>query len=313
MIETKVQVKNSILKINSILHSRIVISPMMPDNTPFKDKNGHGIELGYAPRKSDLVDIPVYLSAMSSNGNTQPNEPELPDSVAINNDLINVPKFVKAFKSDCHNFTMAEGTKCPSSVFNAQSESNLKEVCQNINKFFKAHRNYKPNLYEIAYMFATGFIESYHYLKPVQLYSRIPEGGGKAYFNKYDIEFKPEKAKDLGNIHRGDGYTFRGRGLIQLTGRSNYKKFSSITGKNLETNPDLACEFQYSIPIMIIGMKDGMFTGYKLSDFINSGKVDYVKSRKIINGRDKAAIFSNNAKRIEALLKSTSPKIPLNF
>ena len=64
---------------------------------------------------------------------------------------------------------------------------------------------------------------------------------------------------------------------------------------------------------MIIGMKDGMFTGYKLSDFINSGKVDYVKSRKIINGRDKAAIFSNNAKRIEALLKSTSPKIPLTF
>lgn len=75
MIETKVQVENSILKINSILHSRIIISPMLPDNTPFKDKNGHGIELGYAPRKSDLVDIPVYLSAMSSNGNTQPNEP----------------------------------------------------------------------------------------------------------------------------------------------------------------------------------------------------------------------------------------------
>ncbi|PJF03496.1 hypothetical protein [Acinetobacter seifertii] len=312
-IETKIEVKNSTLKINSILHSRIIISPMMPDNTFFKDKNGRDIKLGYAPRKTELVDIPIYLSAMSSNGNTEPNQPNLPDSVTIQDELINVSEFVKAFKKDCHNLTMAEGTKCPSSVFNAQSESNLKEVCQNINNFFKSHKKYHPNLYEIAYMLATGFIESYHYLKPQQLYSRIPEGGGKAYFNKYDIEFKPKKAKELGNLQRGDGYTFRGRGLVQLTGRSNYKKFSSITGKNLEENPDLACEFQYSVPIMIVGMKDGIFTGYKLSSFINNDKIDYLRARRIINGKDKAAIFSNNAKIIEALLQKTSPKIPLTF
>jgi len=37
----------------------------------------------------------------------------------------------------------------------------------------------------------------------------------------------------------GDGYTFRGRGYIQLTGKSNYLSFANFIGADTVANPDL--------------------------------------------------------------------------
>lgn len=61
----------------------------------------------------------------------------------------------------------------------------------------------------------------------------LTELGNKAYFDKY------EWRKDLGNTQKGDGYKFRGRGYIQVTGRYNYLALSKDTGIDFVNNPDL--------------------------------------------------------------------------
>jgi putative chitinase len=58
-----------------------------------------------------------------------------------------------------------------------------------------------------------------------------------------------EGRKDLGNVQKGDGRRFKGRGLIQLTGRANYQAASNELKTDFVADPDLVARFPWAIVV----------------------------------------------------------------
>jgi predicted chitinase len=73
--------------------------------------------------------------------------------------------------------------------------------------------------------------------------------------------------KQLGNTFANDGYTFIGRGPIQLTGRSNYTRYGDLIGIDLTKDPDLVNNEEIGCKIAVLYMLDryhgGGFEGMK--------------------------------------------------
>lgn len=107
----------------------------------------------------------------------------------------------------------------------------------------------------------------------------------------------------------GDAANFRGRGYVQLTGRTNYQdwtdrlkkenysySYAGVTygGKDgqpldLTKHPEHVNKVpQLAARILVEGMEQGTFTGEKLSDDINDKKTDFYNARGIVNGDKRA-------------------------
>ncbi|WP_376985266.1 glycoside hydrolase family 19 protein [Bosea sp. R86505] len=78
----------------------------------------------------------------------------------------------------------------------------------------------------------------------------LEEYGGPAYFARYDGR------RDLGNTKGGDGARYHGRGIFQLTGRANYRRYGALIGLDLEAAPERAKEPAVSLAIAFAYWRD---------------------------------------------------------
>jgi putative chitinase len=85
--------------------------------------------------------------------------------------------------------------------------------------------------------------------------------------------------KTLGNTQPGDGARFKGRGYVQLTGRSNYARIGTQLSDDLTGNPELA--------------NDGATAGIILAQFLKNSEAkiraalaanDLKTARRLVNG-----------------------------
>lgn len=138
----------------------------------------------------------------------------------------------------------------------------------------------------LAYMLATAWHETAKTMEAIEEY-------GKGKGRKYGV---PEKGK-----------IYYGRGLVQLTWGSNYKKMGNLLDIELYEHPELALDLNIAVKIMFEGMTTaesfrGDFTGKDLSMYFNAKKEDWVNARRIINGLDKAELIANYGRRFHKAL-----------
>ncbi len=116
-----------------------------------------------------------------------------------------------------------------------------------------------------------------------------------------------EGRADLGNTEAGDGPRFKGRGLIQLTGRTNYQRYGKILHLDLIGDPGqaadppacllIACEYWASDNLSTFADWDDVLT---ITYRINGG----------FNGLDQRRLYLAKAKAALALPAAAAPDPP---
>lgn len=114
-------------------------------------------------------------------------------------------------------------------------------------------------------------------------------------------------AKRLGNGPEecGDGYRFRGRGLIQITGRDNYKAIGKMLGFDLIQFPDALLEPRHAA--MAVG-------AYWVSRVVQPGRAPSIEAdTKAVTGGEIALAerrqFYNKALKVMGLVKTSSSEV----
>ena len=162
------------------------------------------------------------------------------------------------------------------------------------------------DLRKIAYILATAYHEAYS-AKYNPEFAPVREGFAKTDEEAYNHVVRLYKA---GKIKRNyakrnsKGYSYYGRGWVQITHEDNYKRLGDEYKIDLVNNPDLALSRPVAALLLVEGMVRGFFTGLKLGAYITDSNTDLLGSRKTVNGQDKASLIAGYAMKFyEAMIQ----------
>ncbi|BBL75414.1 peptidoglycan-binding protein [Methylomagnum ishizawai] len=129
------------------------------------------------------------------------------------------------------------------------------------------------------------------------------ESGSLAYVEEIASGAAYEGRKDLGNTRPGDGKRFKGRGLIQITGRANYAAAGSALGIDLLANPERLEEPEFA------ALSAAWFWRSKgLNELSDLGDFDRI-TRRINGGTNGAADRLERRKAARTALGLDSPPV----
>jgi len=80
-----------------------------------------------------------------------------------------------------------------------------------------------------------------------------------------------------GDVNSGDGYRYRGRGLIQITGKANYEALVKLLGADVVANPDLLLGYRFAAMSAAAWWKN-----HGLNELADSD--DVTRITRVING-----------------------------
>lgn len=105
----------------------------------------------------------------------------------------------------------------------------------------------------------------------------LHESAAFRYFEEIASGKAYEGRKDLGNINEGDGMKYKGRGIIQITGRANYTLISQDLGVDFVNNPKTLADKKWAV------VSAGWFWNKRKLNAI-ADTDDFIKVTKRVNG-----------------------------
>ncbi|GEO84372.1 MULTISPECIES: glycoside hydrolase family 19 protein [Alphaproteobacteria] len=154
----------------------------------------------------------------------------------------------------------------------------------------------------LAYCLATAFHETGGRMQPVRETFAASDGTTIARLDRaYAAGLLPQVRRPYWRVD-AEGKSWFGRGLVQITHKRNYQKLSEAIGVDLVGDPGRALKLDVAVKVLIVGMRDGLFSGVRLADAFGGESPDWTGARRIVNGRDRAALVAGYGRAFLAAL-----------
>ena len=156
------------------------------------------------------------------------------------------------------------------------------EQIENVNAITATYLRTRKDIFQLAYMLATAWVESKFVLRPE---ARLAPGSEQFAFQS--------KYWDSG---------YFGRGFVKIRFREVYEQFAQLVNVDIVSHPELVNDDpMVAASVLLEGMVNGHFTGAGLSDFISPRRCDFYQARRSVSGLDNAIEVASYAGKLSKM------------